>query len=62
LTEDLIATVLTCRSLSLAAQALKPGSDLKCAFVASMLDWIDTGYRLGELAPTAGKLRLHSRP
>jgi hypothetical protein len=33
---------------------LPPGSDLKRAFVAAMLEWIDAGWQLGEFSSTAG--------
>ena len=30
------------------------GHDLKRAFVAAMLEWIDAGWQLGEFSSTAG--------
>jgi hypothetical protein len=38
----------------LEARLLPPGSDLKRAFVAAMLEWIDAGWQLGELSSTSG--------
>jgi hypothetical protein len=34
--------------------SITPGSDLKRAFVASMLKWIDAGWQLGEFSSTGG--------
>src|ERR1017187_5559605 len=34
----------------LEARLLPPGTDLKRAFVAAMLEWIDAGWQLGELS------------
>jgi hypothetical protein len=38
----------------LEARALVPGANLKRAFVAAMLEWIDTDWELGEFSSTAG--------
>jgi len=38
----------------LEARALPPGADLKRAFVAAMLEWIDGGWQLGEFSSTGG--------
>lgn len=38
----------------LEARSLSPGSDLKRAFVALMLEWIDAGWQLGEFSSTTG--------
>ena len=38
----------------LEARALSPGSDLKRAYVALMLEWIDAGWKLGEFSSTSG--------
>jgi hypothetical protein len=34
----------------LEARVLPPGTDLKRAFVAAMLEWIDAGWTLGEFS------------
>ena len=36
--------------------AARAGSDLKRAFVAAMLEWIDAGWQLGEFSSTGGVL------
>lgn len=36
----------------LEARALAPGVNLKRAFVAAMLEWIDAGWELGEFSST----------
>src|ERR1035441_859995 len=41
----------------LEARSLSPGSDLKRAFVALMLEWIDAGWQLGEFSSTTGTFR-----
>jgi hypothetical protein len=38
----------------LEARLLPPGSDLKRAFVAAMLEWIDAGWQPGEFSSTGG--------
>jgi hypothetical protein len=38
----------------LEARLLAPGSDLKRAFVASMLGWIDAGWQLEEFSSRSG--------
>jgi hypothetical protein len=38
----------------LEVRALAPGVNLKRAFVAAMLKWIDDGWELGEFSSTAG--------
>jgi hypothetical protein len=38
----------------LEVRLLPPGSDLKRAFVAAMLEWIDAGWKLGEFSSTGG--------
>jgi hypothetical protein len=38
----------------LEARLLPPGSDLKRAFVAAMLEWIDTGWQLAEFSSRVG--------
>jgi hypothetical protein len=36
----------------LEVRPLSPGANLKRAFVAAMLEWIDTGWHLGEFSST----------
>jgi hypothetical protein len=38
----------------LEVRRLPPGADLKRAFVAAMLEWIDAGWQLGEFSSTTG--------
>jgi len=38
----------------LESRLLPPRSDLKRAFVAAMLEWIDAGWKLGEFSSTSG--------
>jgi hypothetical protein len=38
----------------LEVRALTPGANLKRAFVAAMLEWIDAGWELGEFSSTGG--------
>jgi len=38
----------------LEARQLPPGADLKRAFVAAMLEWIEAGWELGEFSSTGG--------
>ena len=38
----------------LEARMLAPGVNLKRAFVAAMLEWIDAGWELGEFSSTGG--------
>jgi hypothetical protein len=38
----------------LEARLLPPGTDLKRAFVAAMLEWIDAGWTLGEFSSRIG--------
>lgn len=54
---------LTIRSFSgalLAMRRLEPGTDLVRAFLAAMLELIDSGWRLGEFASNSGAVR-HER-
>jgi len=41
---------------ALEVRALTPGTDLKRAFVATMLEHIDAGWQLGEFSSTGGVL------
>jgi hypothetical protein len=36
------------------SQEIPAGTDLKRLFVATMLEWLDAGWRLGEFSSTAG--------
>lgn len=47
-------TVRNMHGSLLEARTLPPGSDLKRALVASMLEWIDAGWKLGEFSSTGG--------
>jgi len=47
-------TVRNMRGALLEARLLPPGSDLKRAFVAAMLEWIDAGWALGEFGSSGG--------
>jgi hypothetical protein len=38
----------------LEARLVPPSADLKRAFVAAMLEWIDAGWQLGEFSSRAG--------
>jgi hypothetical protein len=38
----------------LEARLLPPGSDLKRAFVAAMLEWIDAGWQIKEFSSRTG--------
>jgi hypothetical protein len=39
----------------LEARRLHPGADLKRAFVAAMLEWIDAGWQLGDFSSRGGE-------
>lgn len=39
---------------ALEGRQLPPGADLKRAFVAAMLEWIDAGWQLGEFSSRTG--------
>lgn len=47
-------TVRNMHGAILEARRLGPGSDLKRALVAAMLDWIDAGWHIGEFSSTGG--------
>jgi hypothetical protein len=47
-------TVRNMHGALLEARPLPAGSDLKRAFVAAMLEWIDAGWQLGEFSSTGG--------
>jgi hypothetical protein len=47
-------TVRNMHNAVLEARVLPPGADLKRAFVAAMLEWIDAGWQLGEFSSTGG--------
>src|ERR1039458_5886792 len=47
-------TVRNMHGALLEARRLGPGSDLKRALVAAMLDWIDAGWHIGEFSSTGG--------
>jgi hypothetical protein len=36
------------------SQEIAAGADLKRVFVATMLEWLDAGWRIGEFSSTAG--------
>jgi hypothetical protein len=47
-------TVRNMHGALLESRPLAAGSDLKRAFVAAMLEWIDAGWRLEEFSSTGG--------
>lgn len=42
-------------------EEIPAGADLKRVFMATMLEWIDAGWQVGEFSSTAGPVFLHTR-
>jgi hypothetical protein len=53
-TEPRWVVVRNLQGALLGVRALPPGTHIKRAFVALMLEWIDAGWQLGEFSSSAG--------